>query len=138
MLACASGKHIKNAVLTARRVGKTQAEFLTIALEEVLVSSHQTAGGGEEGSAPLESTSLNFSRIRVEYRETKPDGTSGYPGRLRVGRREERGPLESLVRKRRTNKPSSLASAADVPRSRGKHMVVTVAAVVAMAVLDDL
>jgi type VI secretion system secreted protein Hcp len=79
MMACASGKHIKNAVLTARRVGKTQAEFLTIALEEVLVSSHQTAGGGEEGSAPLESTSLNFSRIRVEYRETKPDGTLGTP-----------------------------------------------------------
>ncbi len=78
MMACASGKHIKNAVLTARRVGKTQAEFLTIALEDVLVSSHQTAGG-EEGSAPLESTSLNFSRIRVEYRETKPDGTLGTP-----------------------------------------------------------
>jgi type VI secretion system secreted protein Hcp len=80
MMACASGKHIKNAVLTARRSGKTQAEFLTIELEEVLVSSHQTVGGSEEeGSAPLDSIALTFSKIRVEYRETKPDGTLGTP-----------------------------------------------------------
>ena len=79
MLACASGKHIKSAVLTARRGGKAQAEFLIVTLEEVLVTSHQTAAGGEDQRAPLDSIALNFSRIRVEYRETKPDGTLGTP-----------------------------------------------------------
>lgn len=79
MLACASGKHIKSAVLTARRAGKGQAEFLVITLSEVLVSSYQTsAGGGEEGG-PVDSVSLNFTQIEVEYKETKPDGSLGPP-----------------------------------------------------------
>jgi type VI secretion system secreted protein Hcp len=77
MAACASGKHIKNAVITARRAGKSQAEFLKITLEEVLVSSYQTAAAEMDESGPVDSISLNFSRIRVEYRETKPDGTLG-------------------------------------------------------------
>jgi len=79
MMACASGRHIKNAVLTVRRGGKAQAEFLTITLGDVLVSSFQTASGGEDGSPLVDSISLNFSTIRVEYRETKPDGTVGTP-----------------------------------------------------------
>jgi type VI secretion system secreted protein Hcp len=79
MLACASGRHIKNAVLTARRGSKAQAEFLTIALEDVLVSSYQTGSGGEDGGPLVDSISLNFRTIRVEYRETKPDGTVGTP-----------------------------------------------------------
>ena len=32
LLACASGKHIKSAVLTGRKAGKGQAEFLTFSL----------------------------------------------------------------------------------------------------------
>jgi len=79
MKACASGQHIKSALFTARHGGQTQVEFLTIALGDVLVSSYQTGGGGEDGSAPLESISLNFRTIRVEYKETKPDGTAGTP-----------------------------------------------------------
>ena len=79
MLACASGKHIKGAVLTARRGGKTQVEFLTIRLEDVLVSSYQTTAGGGDESGPLDSISLSFSKIQVEYRETKPDGSLGAP-----------------------------------------------------------
>ena len=79
MLACASGKHITSAVLTARRAGKAQAEFLIITLQDVLVSSYQTAAGGGDEGGPLDSISLNFSQIRVEYRETKPDGTLGTP-----------------------------------------------------------
>ena len=77
MLACASGKHIKNAVLTARRGGKAQSDFLKIQLEEVVVSSYQTAGGDGDENGPLDSISLVFSKIRMEYRETRPDGSLG-------------------------------------------------------------
>ena len=79
MLACASGNHIKSAVLTARRAGEGQVEFLVVKLSDVLVASYQTsARGGEEGG-PVDSVSLNFAQIEVEYRETKPDGSLGPP-----------------------------------------------------------
>src|SRR6266536_3251939 len=67
LLACASGKHIKNAVLTGRKAGKAQAEFLTFSLSDVLVSSYQT--GGATAEAPLDSISLNFSKIELTYKE---------------------------------------------------------------------
>lgn len=79
MLACASGSHIKSAVLTARRGGKAPVEFLIVTLQDVSVSSYQTAVGGGDESGPLDSTSLNFAQIQVVYRETKPDGTLGAP-----------------------------------------------------------
>src|ERR671910_3398902 len=34
MLACASGQHFKSAVLTARKAGKSQQEFLTFSLSD--------------------------------------------------------------------------------------------------------
>lgn len=78
MEACASGKHPKNALLTARRAGGGNAEFLTFGFFDVLVASYQT--GGSEGSAvPVDSAALRFSQIRVEYRVMKPDGTLGSP-----------------------------------------------------------
>jgi type VI secretion system secreted protein Hcp len=76
MLAGASGKHLKSAVLTARKAGKAQAEFLTFSLSDVLVSAYQV--GGVEGEVvPMDSVSLNFSKIQVEYKEQKPDGSLG-------------------------------------------------------------
>ena len=45
MKACATGQHIKGAVLTARKAGKDQQEYLTIKLTDVLVSSYQTGAG---------------------------------------------------------------------------------------------
>ena len=76
MLACASGKHFKSAVLTARKSGKPQLEFLTFSLSDVLVSSYQAAG--VEGEVvPSDSASLNFSKIQVEYKQQNPDGSLG-------------------------------------------------------------
>jgi type VI secretion system secreted protein Hcp len=76
ILACASGKHFKSAVLTARKAGKEQLEFLTFSLSDVLVSAYQT--GGVEGEVvPGDSVSLNFAKIQVEYKPQKPDGSLG-------------------------------------------------------------
>jgi type VI secretion system secreted protein Hcp len=76
LLACASGKHFKSAVLTARKAGKPQAEFLTFSLSDVLVSSYQT-GGSEGEVVPTDSFALNFSKIQVEYKLQKADGSLG-------------------------------------------------------------
>jgi type VI secretion system secreted protein Hcp len=73
LLACASGRHLKSAVLTARRSGEKQGDFLVVSLSEVLVSSYQT-GGNEDQDSPSDSVSLNFSEIQVEYRQQGPSG----------------------------------------------------------------
>jgi type VI secretion system secreted protein Hcp len=76
LLACASGKHFKSAVLTARKAGKQQAEFLTFSLSDILVSAYQVAGAEGE-VVPTDSFSLNFSKIQVEYKQQKADGSLG-------------------------------------------------------------
>jgi type VI secretion system secreted protein Hcp len=76
MLACATGEHLKKAVLTCRKAGKEQQEYLKITFTDLLVSSYQTGISG--GLIPTEQFSLNFARVEIEYKEQKPDGTLGH------------------------------------------------------------
>ena len=76
MLSCATGKHINEAVLTARKAGEKPLEFLIIKLEEVLVTSFQP-GGSASDIMPTESFSLNFGQITFEYTQQRPDGSKG-------------------------------------------------------------
>ena len=78
MLGCATGKHHKEAVLTVRRVGKSQQEFLIIKLNEVLVTSYQT-GGSAQSDVLLDQASLGFSTIQMDYRPQNADGSLGPP-----------------------------------------------------------
>jgi type VI secretion system secreted protein Hcp len=79
MLACATGKHHKEAVLTARRAaGKAQQEFLVFKFKEVVVTSYQL-GGSELGDAPMDQVSLGFSTIQMEYSPQKADGSLDTP-----------------------------------------------------------
>ena len=71
-LACASGSHIKSALLTARRAGKEQLEFLNYKLSTVLVSAFQT--GGSDDGEPHDQFSLNFAKLELEYRPVSPGG----------------------------------------------------------------
>jgi type VI secretion system secreted protein Hcp len=75
LLACASGRHIKSAILTGRRAGKAALEFLTFSLSDVLVSSYQT--GGTEAEPPVDAVSLNFAKIQVEYKQIEESGKLG-------------------------------------------------------------
>jgi type VI secretion system secreted protein Hcp len=96
MLACAQGQHIKSAVLTCRKAGKEQQEYLKLTLSDVLVSSFHNGllysypGTGDQSPVPSESItpnydsatvaetfSLNFSKVEFEYKEQKADGTLG-------------------------------------------------------------
>lgn len=74
-LACAQGEHIKSAVLTCRKAGKEQQEYLKITLSDVLVSSYRTTGSNGGDIVPIEEISLNFAKIEYEYKEQKADGS---------------------------------------------------------------
>lgn len=76
-LACASGEHIKKANLTCRKAGKDQQEFLNYTLSDILISSYQTGGSSGGSEVPMDQISLNFSKIEMEYKEQKADGTLG-------------------------------------------------------------
>jgi len=76
-LACATGEHIDKAVLTCRKAGKEQQEFLKVTLHEVLVSSFQTGGSGGADILPQDQISLNFAKIEVEYKEQAEKGSLG-------------------------------------------------------------
>ena len=73
-LACAQGQHLKEAKLVARKAGKAQQEFLSWTFSDVLVSSYQTAGH-EAADVPMDQVSLNFAKLKVEYKAQKADGS---------------------------------------------------------------
>ena len=75
-LACASGQHLKSAVLTARKAGKDQQEYLVYKFTDLLVSSYQT-GGAEGGDSAIDQVSFNFSKIETSY---KPQDATGKLG----------------------------------------------------------
>ncbi|HXN49320.1 MAG TPA: type VI secretion system tube protein Hcp [Bryobacteraceae bacterium] len=75
-LACANGEHIKSAILTCRKAGKDQQEYLKYTFSDILVSSYQT-GGSAGNVVPLDQISLNFTKVEFEYKEQKADGSLG-------------------------------------------------------------
>lgn len=72
-LACASGKHIKEATLSVRRAAKAALEYLKIKFTDVLVSSYAQAGD-EEGAH--ETVAFDFARIELEYTPQQARGAA--------------------------------------------------------------
>jgi len=77
MLKCATGEHIKKAVLHVRKQGKGQQEFYTITLEDLLVSSYQSGDSTGGNPVPTDQFSLNFAKIKYEYKPQNKDGSLG-------------------------------------------------------------
>jgi len=73
-LRCATGQHIKEAVLTGRKSGGQQSEFLTLTMTDVLVSSYQIAGSEAAEAVPMDQVSLNFTKIKFEYKMQTASG----------------------------------------------------------------
>jgi type VI secretion system secreted protein Hcp len=78
LLACASGQHLKSAVLTARKGGKAPQEFLIFKLTNLVVSSYET-GATPVQPYPVDQVSLKFGQITVEYRAQRPNGSLDAP-----------------------------------------------------------
>ena len=72
MAKCAIGEHIKEGTLVSRKAGKGQQEYLIIKMNDILITSVQPSGSSEH---PMESVSMTFSKIDVEYKPQKEDGT---------------------------------------------------------------
>jgi len=72
MLHCCNGKHIPSGLITVRKAGETQLEYLKIKLTDLLISGVQAAGHGSE--LLKESLTLNFAKFHVDYQPQGADG----------------------------------------------------------------
>ena len=78
-LACASGQHIKKAVLFARKAGGTQQDFYIVTMTDLLVSSYQISGTGLGDLVPVDQVALNFAKIEWKYQLQDEKGNVGNP-----------------------------------------------------------
>lgn len=78
---CASGKHFKDAKLTARKAGEGQKDFLVITMKEVFVSSVQPSGSS--GGDVVESVSFSYKDIEFAYKPQ--DDKGGLGGEVKFG-----------------------------------------------------
>lgn len=74
--ACATGKHDAKLVLTCRKAGGAQQEYLKVTLSEAIISSIQDSGTGGE-TLPTENVTVNFSKIEIEYKPQDEKGNLG-------------------------------------------------------------
>ena len=72
MKSCATGDHIKEGTLVSRKAGKGQQEYLIIKMSDILITSVQPSGSSEH---PMESVSMQFSKVAMEYKPQKDDGS---------------------------------------------------------------
>ena len=75
MLLCANGKHVKSAILSGRRPGVAQQDYLKITLSDVTVSAfHLSASTGD---GPMDEVSLRFAKVQIDYKPQKATGALG-------------------------------------------------------------
>lgn len=72
MQSCANGTHLKEGVITLRKAGKGQQEYLVFKMNDIIVTSVQPGFANNE---PQESVSLSFAKVAVEYKPQKGDGS---------------------------------------------------------------
>ena len=67
--------HFPNVVLTARKAGEGQKDFLKVTMKEVYITSVSPAGssGGDIG----ESVSMTYAEIEFAYKPQEKDGKLG-------------------------------------------------------------
>jgi type VI secretion system secreted protein Hcp len=77
MRACATGKHLDEAIITQRKAGKTQHEYLIIKMNDVTITG--VVPESTSGEAGSEVVSLTFGKVHLEYRPQRPDGSLDAP-----------------------------------------------------------
>jgi type VI secretion system secreted protein Hcp len=79
MMACATGKHLSKVTLHVRKATGDggQQEYMTVKLEDVLVSSWQSGGHSGDESLPSDQFSLNYAKIEIVYKPQDEKGALG-------------------------------------------------------------
>ena len=72
--ACATGQHLPQATITQRKAGGAQQEYLTIKLNDVVITNVALDSTPSEG---MESVSMTFAKVRFEYKAFNANGTLG-------------------------------------------------------------
>jgi len=69
MAATASGKHFDQAILYCRKSTGDggQQEYMTYTLAPIIISSYHT-GGSSQAEVPIDSVSINYGKVKVEYK----------------------------------------------------------------------
>ncbi len=94
-LACATGEHFSEALITVRKAGGDKQEYLKIKLTDIRVSSYSSQGIGSTQSTdvmglasdaipatdtiPTDQVSFSFAKIEIEYSPTLENGQLGAP-----------------------------------------------------------
>lgn len=78
---CALGKHFKDLVLTCRKSGDGQQEYLKVTLKEVFITSLGIGGG--TGGDVSEQVSCSFKDIEFAYKPQDDKGAAG--GEVKFG-----------------------------------------------------
>lgn len=78
---CAQGVHFKEAVLTARKAGEGQKDFLKITMKEVFVTSVQPSGSS--AGDVMESVSMSYGEVEFAYKPQ--DDKGGLGGEVKFG-----------------------------------------------------
>jgi type VI secretion system secreted protein Hcp len=73
MRACATGTHLKEATIVQRKAGKGQQEYLVIKMNDVIITG--VMDGNVTGQPGSETVNLIFSKVDLEYRPQKADGS---------------------------------------------------------------
>ena len=72
---CVTGKHFKDAILTCRKSGDGQGEYLKVTMKEVFIS--HVAPGGSQGGDVMESVALTYKDIEFSYKAQDDKGATG-------------------------------------------------------------
>ncbi len=72
---CANGAHFATLVLTCRKAGEGQQDYLKMTLKEAYISS--ISPGGSSGGDVMETVSLTYKDIEFEYKEQSEKGAAG-------------------------------------------------------------
>ena len=74
--ACATGEHIKEATITARKAGsKGPQEYLIIKMNDIIITSVALSGASEGAATAAESVALQFAKVELEYKPQRADGS---------------------------------------------------------------
>ncbi|MFC4161724.1 Hcp family type VI secretion system effector [Chitinimonas lacunae] len=74
MLKCMNGSHFPKATLTVRKSGGDSLAFYKIIMDKVFVTSVSTGGSNSQGDGLMETVTLTFAQVDIEYTPQSNEG----------------------------------------------------------------